>query len=129
MRADLCAADGAARRGIGGLVTRGSGTLPAGVPAAVVLLLPTTPTPTPACGSPARAHRQDGQRRALLARPLGGPRPPTQDLLMLTGLGEHHQRHDRRRCQTCRGGPGPVTRPALAGRFQCCRSGPASALL
>jgi len=64
---------GAARRGRGGIVTLGSGTLPAGVPAAVVLLLPTTPVR----GSPARAHHQDGQGRALLARPLGCPRPPT----------------------------------------------------
>jgi hypothetical protein len=62
---------GAARRGMGGIVTLGSGTLPAGVPAAVVLLLPATPTPAPARRSPAWADRQDGQGRALLAGLLG----------------------------------------------------------
>jgi hypothetical protein len=68
----------AARRSMGGIVTLGSGTLPAGVPAEVVLLLPATPTPTLARRSSVRGHRQDGQGRALLARLLGCPRPPAQ---------------------------------------------------
>src|SRR5690348_6526502 len=89
---------GAALSGARGIVTLGSGPLPAGVPAAVVCCCHRSHSDSRSwisCAGPS----QDGPGTRPARTPAGLPAPAHPDLFMLTGLGEHHQRHDRRRAR------------------------------